>query len=135
MRVLAGTLSVSNGTFDLAGFTANRTSAGGSLTVANNATLKIGGTNTFPANYTTNTLSVTSTVEYSGTNQTVSNQAYGNLKLSSSAGAAIKTFPGTALTILGNLSSTLGAGTSVSFTAALKYYCEWKCFHWHIHHF
>jgi hypothetical protein len=80
--------------------------------------LKIGGTNSFPTNYATNTLVVASTVEYSGTNQTVANQTYGNLKLSSSSGAAVKTFPGTALAVIGNLNSVVGAGTSVSFTAA-----------------
>lgn len=115
---VAGNLSVSSGTFDLGSFTANRNSAGGTLTVSNNATLKIGGINTFPTNYATNNLVVASTVEYSGTNQTVANQTYGNLKLSSSSGAAVKTFPGTSLTVVGNLSSGLGAGTSVSFTAA-----------------
>lgn len=115
---ITGNLSVSAGIFDLAGFTANRATSGGTLTVSNNATLKIGGTNTFPINYNTNTLIVASTVEYSGTNQTVANQSYGNLKLSSSGGAAIKTFPATTLTVVGNLSSTLGAGTSLSFTAA-----------------
>lgn len=115
---IAGTLAVSSGTFDLAAFTTNRATAGGSLTVSNNATLKIGGTNTFPTNYTTHTLVVASTVEYSGANQTVTNETYGNLKLSSSSGAAAKTFPATALTVAGNLSSVVGAGTSVSFTAA-----------------
>lgn len=115
---IAGNLSVNSGTFDLAAFTANRASAGGSLTVSNNATLKIGGTNTFPTNYTTHTLVVASTVEYSGANQTVTNETYGNLKLSSSSGSAVKTFPATALTVAGNLSSVVGAGTSVSFTAA-----------------
>lgn len=115
---VAGNLSVSSGTFDLATFTGNRISAGGILTVSNNATLKIGGTNTFPANYATNTLVVASTVEYYGTNQTVANQLYGNLKLSSSSGAATKTFPATALTVAGNLTTAVGAGTAVSFTAA-----------------
>ncbi len=115
---IAGNLNVSAGVFDLAGFTANRTSSGGILSVANNATLKISGTDSYPSNYATNTLVVASTVEYAGTNQTVANQLYGNLKLSSSSGAVIKTFPATALTIVGNLTSTLGAGTSVSFTAA-----------------
>lgn len=115
---VGGNLSVANGIFDLSTFTANRSSAGGQLTVANNATLKIGGTNTFPTNYSSITLVVASTVEYSGTNQTVANQLYGNLKLSSATGAAIKTFPATALTIAGNLSSVLGTGTAVSYTAA-----------------
>ncbi|MEP7108826.1 MAG: LamG-like jellyroll fold domain-containing protein, partial [Ferruginibacter sp.] len=71
---IAGNLSVSGGTFDLAGFTADRATVGGTLTVANNSTLKIGGTNTYPINYTINTLVVASTVEYSGTSQTVANQ-------------------------------------------------------------
>ncbi|MET4141741.1 hypothetical protein [Pedobacter sp. UYP1] len=116
--IVGGNLSVSSGIFDLSTFTANRATAGGTLTVANNATLKIGGTNTYPTNYTTNTLVVASTVEYSGTNQTVLNQLYGNLTLSSSSGAAVKTLPATALTVVGNLSSNLAAGTSVSYTAA-----------------
>ncbi|SEW43646.1 hypothetical protein SAMN05428988_5598 [Chitinophaga sp. YR573] len=115
-----GNITVSAGTLDLSTFTANRgtTVTGGTLTVSNGATLKIGGTNTFPANYATRSLSLTSTVEYSGTNQTVSAQTYGNLTLSSSSGAAIKTMPATDFTVVGNLTSTQGAGTSVSFTAA-----------------
>lgn len=116
--IISGNLMVAQGTLDLAAFTANRATAGGILTVSNNAVLKIGGTNTYPANYNTNTLVVASIVEYSGTNQTVANQSYGNLKLSSSSGAAVKTFPGTDMTILGNMSSIQGTGTSVSFTAA-----------------
>ncbi|MDB5279610.1 MAG: hypothetical protein JWR61_4565 [Ferruginibacter sp.] len=115
---ISGDLTVSSGTLDLATFTANRTSSGGTLTVSNNATLKIGGTNTYPSNYATNTLVVASTVEYGGTNQTVANQLYGNLKLTSSSGAVIKTFPSSALTIVGNLSSLAGSGTSVAYTAA-----------------
>ena len=115
---IAGNLSITNGIFDLSTFTANRASAGGVLTLANNATLKIGGTNTYPTNYATNTLVVASTVEYSGTNQAISSQTYGNLTLSSSSAAAVKIFPATALTIVGNLSSNIGAGTSVNFTAA-----------------
>ncbi|QGK73460.1 S-layer family protein [Flavobacterium sp. SLB02] len=114
---IIGNLSINTGTFDLGSFTANRTAVGGTLTVANNAKLKIGGTNTFPSNYTTNTLVTASTVEYSGTNQTVANQVYGNLQLSSSGGVAVKNFPATALTIIGNLTSAIGAGTSVTFTA------------------
>lgn len=117
-EIISGNLSVTTGTLDLGAFTANRAAAGGTLTVSNNASLKIGGTNTFPSNYSTNTLVVASTVEYSGTSQTVANQSYGNLKLSSSSGAAVKTFPATAMTVQGNLISIQGAGTSVSFTAA-----------------
>ena len=115
--VVAGNLSITSGTFDLLAFTANRTASGGTLTVANNATLKIGGTNSFPTNYLATTLVVASTVEYSGTNQTVASKTYGNLTLSSSTGAAVKTLPAVTLTVTGNLIATVGAGTSVSFTA------------------
>lgn len=115
-----GNISVNAGTLDLGGFTANRgtSTIGGTFTVAGGAFLKIGGTNTLPANYATNALNLTSTVEYNGTNQTVSSKTYGNLKLSSSSGAATKTMPGTAFLIKGDFTSSVGSGTSVSFTAA-----------------
>lgn len=115
---VGGNLSVTTGVFDLGSFSANRAVPGGILTVSNNATLKIGGTSTFPANYSTNTLVVASTVEYYGTNQNVSGQTYGNLLLTSSTGAAIKTLPGTTMSVIGNLTSAIGSGTSVTFTAA-----------------
>lgn len=131
---VAGNLSVTAGTLDLSVFTADRTAAGGTITVANGATLKVGGTNTFPASYATHTLGVTSTVEYAGTAQTVAAEGspgYGHLTLS---GSGTKTMPGAAqivrgdftmtgtasataldaLTVGGNM--TLGSGTA--FTAA-----------------
>jgi fibronectin-binding autotransporter adhesin len=114
-----GNIYVDAGTFDLSSFTANRgvSTTGGTFSVANGTTLKIGGTNTFPANYNTRTLGLTSTVEYSGTSQTVSLQSYGNLTLSSSSGSATKTMPGSAMIISGNLTSNQGSGTAVSYTA------------------
>lgn len=115
---VSGNLIVSAGTFDLAAFTANAAGSVATLTVANNATLKIGGTNSYPASYVTNTLPVASTVIYSGANQAVAAQTYGNLTLSSSGGATVKILPATNLSIVGNFSSTLGSGTSVIFTAA-----------------
>lgn len=115
---LSGNLTVTNGTFDIATFTANRVSAGGALTVDAGAILKIGGTGAFPSNYSTSTLNTTSTVEYYGNNQTVAAQSYGNLTLSSSSGAATKTMPSVTFTVKGNLSSNKGAGTSVNFTSA-----------------
>jgi hypothetical protein len=104
-------LTVSAGTLDLSTFTADRESAGGTLTVANGATLKIGGSGTFPTNYSTSTLGSTSTVEYDGTSQTVTNESYGNLTLS---GSGTKTIPASAMTVLGDFTIT---GTS-SATAA-----------------
>ena len=115
-----GNITVNAGTLDLGTFTANRgtSTTGGSFTVASGAFLKIGGTNTFPANYATVTLNLTSTVEYSGTNQAVSAKTYGNLILSSSSGAATKTMPATAFVIGKDFTSNIGTGTSVSYTAA-----------------
>ncbi|MEO8770604.1 MAG: fibronectin type III domain-containing protein [Ferruginibacter sp.] len=115
---IAGNLTVTSGTFDLGTFTANRTASGGVLTVSNNAVLKIGGTNTFPVNYTTNTLVVASTVEYSGTNQTVASKTYGNLKLTSSTGSVVKTLPAVQLTVVGDFICSMGTGTAVSVTAS-----------------
>lgn len=115
-----GYLEIASGTLDLTTYTANRGSSvsGGSVTISNGATLKIGATNTFPANYATSNLATTSTVEYYGTNQTVSKQPYGNLILSSGSGTATKTMPATAMVIANDFTSTKGPGTSVSFTAA-----------------
>src|ERR1051325_10170383 len=93
-------LNISAGTLNLSTFTADRSSAGGTLTVASGATLTIGGTNSFPASYTTHTLGSTSVVNYSGTNQSVSGETYGTLNLS---GAGTKTAAGP-VTINGTLS-------------------------------
>ncbi|MEQ6121120.1 T9SS type A sorting domain-containing protein [Reichenbachiella sp. MALMAid0571] len=109
-------LSIDGGTMDLGGFTANHSSSGGSLTIASGATLKIGGTNSFPSNYTSHTLATTSTVEYSGGNQSVSNEIYGNLTLSSTSGTITKTMPGTALTVARDFTTSVTGGT-LGFTA------------------
>jgi uncharacterized beta-barrel protein YwiB (DUF1934 family) len=108
---MSGNLSVSNGTFDLAGFSANRASIGGTLTITDNATLRVGGTGSFPDNFTTNTLEVTSTVEYTGTTQTVKGLTYGNLAISG-AGTNSKTAGGN-ITVNGvlNLSSVNASAT------------------------
>jgi hypothetical protein len=98
-----GDLTISAGTLDLSTYTMNRSSSGGTLTVSNGATLKIGGTNSFPSNYSTHTLGATSTVEYSGTDQRVSNESYGNLTLS---GSGTKTMSTSAMTIAGNFTIT-----------------------------
>ena len=114
----SGNINILTGTLDLSSFTAARgtTTVGGTFTVASGATLRIGGTATFPANYATRALHQASTVEYYGTNQTVSLQSYGHLTLSSS-GAATKIMPTNSMTIAGNLTSaTNTGGASVLFT-------------------
>ena len=126
-RAPDGNLAVSAGTFDLSSFTINRAGApGGTLTVSNDATLKIGGTNSFPTNYNTHSIGATSTVEYAGTAQTVgalnSAQAYGNLILSGSGNknfAAARTVNGT-LSIQGTAVAT-GTTPTYGASAILEY--------------
>jgi hypothetical protein len=103
---MAADLTVAAGTLDLSTFTANRTAGGGTLTVSNGATLKIGGTNTLPANYNTHTFGSASTIEYSGTAQAVSSsETYGNLTINQSSGDATL---GGAATVNGILTLTSG---------------------------
>ena len=116
-----GNIYVTAGTLDLSTFTANRgtTVAGGVLSVSNGAKLRIGGSNTFPTGYTTNTLSLTSTTEYyGGGTQVVAAQTYGNLLLTSNSGIATKTMPATDFTVAGDLTSSIGTGSAVTYTAA-----------------
>ena len=115
-----GNIYITSGIFDLSTWTATRgtTVAGGTISVSNGATIKIGGGNTFPINYASVSLSLTSNTEYNGTTQNVTALTYGNLTLSSSSGAVAKTGPGTAFTIAGNFTTGIGAGTGVTFNAA-----------------
>lgn len=116
-----GNITVSSGILDLSTFTADRgtTVAGGTITVSNGATLRIGGTNTLPANYTkTAVLGVSGTVEYYGNNQTIAAKTYGNLILSGTTGAVVKTIAATTFTVAGNFTTSVGAASSLSFTAA-----------------
>ena len=124
---IAGDLNIGSGTsLDLATFTANRATTGGTLTVA--GTLLIGGTSNFPTNYSTNTFTG-GTVNYDNAGvQTVAALNFNNLILSGSAvktlqagtttlgsltlsGSATTTTVG-ALSITGNLS--VGTGTTLS---------------------
>jgi hypothetical protein len=126
-----------NSTLDLASRTLNRTATGaGTLLLNSGSTLQIGGTNTFPINYTTNTLTATSTVEYNGTNQTVTALSYSKLTLSGSAtktitglasigsdfttsGTAATGAASTGITIGGNV--TLGSGTTFNAGTSLTH--------------
>ncbi len=106
-------LEIASGTLDLATYTANRSASGGTITVA--GTLKIGGTNTFPSNYTTKTLS-SGTVEYSGTAQTIPVLSYNILTFS---GSGAKTFGSGALNIPGTF--TIGSGVTTYVPDGVRY--------------
>ena len=113
---VAGNLTISAGTLDISSFTINRTAAGGTLTISNGAALRIGGAANFPANYGTNTIGASSTVEYYLTGaQSVSAKAYGNLILSGSGAKSVVT----STSVAGNLSITgatasIGTGLNIS---------------------
>jgi len=114
-----GTIDIKQGTFDLKTYTADRgSSSGGNFIIAAGATLKIGGTNSFPQNYNTKSLASTSTVEYYGTNQSVLATGYGNLTLSSSSGVAVKTMSSSSFYVTGNFMSSVGSGTGVTINTA-----------------
>jgi hypothetical protein len=101
-----------NDVLDLGSYTADRSGTGsGTVTVNAGATLKIGGTGDFPANYSTNTLNATSMVQYYGTDQSVTALTYGNLDI---AGSGTKTSGG-AITVATNL--TIGDGVTFSHGA------------------
>jgi len=105
----------SNCTFDLSAYTCNRSASGtGTVNLASGATLKIGGTGTFPSNYQTHSINSSSIVEYYGGNQDVaslnSSQVYDNLVLS---GSGTKTFSA-ARTITNNLSISGTAKASLA---------------------
>ena len=109
----AANLTVVAGTFDLSTFTANRTAAGGTITVSNGATLRIGGTNTLPSNYSTKTFGASSTIEYYGTTQTVGAATYGNLIFSGSGAKSM--LAGTS--VAGNLSIAPTGSATASIAA------------------
>jgi len=114
---VAGNLSVTSGMLDLGAFTLNRTAAGGTITVANGATLAIGSTNSFPSNYNTHALGATSTVMYNGTNQSVAAEAapgYGKLTLS---GSGTKTAAGSFI-VRSDL--TLDSGITLASVATIQ---------------
>ncbi|MBJ6117518.1 T9SS type A sorting domain-containing protein [Pontibacter sp. BT310] len=115
ISTLTGNLSVQSGTLILNGHTMNRTSAGGTLTVADGATLQINTLN-YPTNYSTNTLGVNSTVIYSGgtIGVGVAGVTYGNLVLQSGTVRPLLNN-----TRVANQMSILGSATTLSNPAAV----------------
>ena len=118
---IVNNLTVSTGIFDLSTFTCNRTSAGGSFSLAAGTLLKVEGSNNFPQTFT-NTLDANSTVEYYGTiAQSVYPATYGYLTLSNNS---IKTATGN-INIAANLninSSAIFAGSTFTHSIAGNWY-------------
>ena len=119
-----GNTTITSGTYDVSTYISNRKASGGILTVSAGATMRLAaitggqtGSN-FPLNFSSMSLASTSTVEYYGGNQTIFSITYGHLTISGTSGAVTKTLPGSTLTVAGNLTSTQGTASSVSFSAA-----------------
>nr|WP_322623896.1 YDG domain-containing protein [uncultured Flavobacterium sp.] len=108
-----GNVTVNSGIFDLDTYTIDRATSGSIITLGNGATLKINGTNGFPANYASQVFNTNSTVHFAGDNQPVKKLTaeYYNVRLS---GTGAKTFDNE--TIVGN-NLTLENGPSVALTA------------------
>ena len=103
---IGANLTIQTGaTLDLATFTANRSAAGGTLSIDGTSILLIGGT--FPTNYTTNTFLSGSTVIYDAANQNVAGLNYSNLILS---GSGTKTLSAATTT-----NGTLTVNTNITF--------------------
>ena len=111
---VAGDLSVITGVLDLAGFSCNRITPGGTLLVANQAELLIGGTGSLPSDFSTVSLGSSSVVEYYGSAQTVSAlsglQTYGNIVLSGGGARLISAN----VTATGNLSISAGVQVTLA---------------------
>jgi len=111
-----GNLTLTSGILDLGAFTANRTVAGGTMTISNGTRLIIGGTNSLPTNYTTHVIGATSTVEYDGTTNAVTapngGVAYGNLEIDATGATTSASFPvAGVLSVLTSRSLVASAGT------------------------
>jgi hypothetical protein len=96
-KTVNGNLTITSGVFDIIDKTINRNSSGGILNIAENAKLKIGGTNSFPVNYSNHDINDNSIVEYAGLSQVIAttnkinDYDYGFLEIS---GSGIKTLGG-----------------------------------------
>lgn len=96
-KTVNGNLTIATGVFDITDKTINRNASGGTLSIAAEAKLKIGGSNSFPTNYTTHDINDNSVVEYAGTSQVIAttnktnDYDYGFLELS---GTGTKTLGG-----------------------------------------
>ena len=86
--LLTGNFTLTGGIFDISSFSFDRSAFGGSLTLSDSATLKLGGTNSFPTQFSSLTTGNNSSIEYSGSDQSLNLSSYKNLVLS---GTGIKT--------------------------------------------
>jgi hypothetical protein len=119
-----GNLTITSGIFDLKTFTMNSFPAAGTFSMGSGSTMLLGGSN-FPGSYSTNTLDLTSLVNYYNTGtQNVTPVTYGNLTLS---GSSAKTFPSGTTTVNGILSmegtatATITGTLSYGSSATLQY--------------
>jgi len=121
-----GDVTLGQGILDLGSFTINRSVAGGTFSVTNDATLRIGGTNSFPTNYSSRTMSNTNaTVEYAGTAQSVIDLVSDDYTILILSGSGVKTIAaGVIVNVKLSVQGTATlAGTAISYgtTGVLEY--------------
>jgi hypothetical protein len=125
--IQSGDLTISGGTTDLVTYSLNRSTAGGTMTIATGCTLKLAGASggpsgsNFPLNFSSMSINSNSTVEYNGSNaiaQTIyAGATYGHLSLTNGTGSGSSSKITTAnLTVNGNL--TVNSGTILTPAAA-----------------
>ncbi|HEY3249889.1 MAG TPA: T9SS type A sorting domain-containing protein [Ignavibacteria bacterium] len=78
---VSGDCNIIQGTLNIGPHILNRTIAGGLISINSNAELMIGGTNSFPANFSIHNIGSKAIVEYNGSDQAISNELFGTLKL------------------------------------------------------
>ena len=107
-NIIAGNLALSSGTLNVATYTLNSQSSGGTFSMAAGTTLQVGGANNFPSSYSSTSLNTSSTVLYNGNMaQSVAGVTYGNLALTN-GGSNAKTQLSD-LSVAGNLTINSGA--------------------------
>lgn len=125
-RPIMGSLTLNGGTLDLGNYSADRLVSGGTLTIVNGATLKIGGANTLPANFAAHIIGSTSVIEYNGSSQTIaslnSGQQYGNLVLSGSGEKIMEANIAVAndMTVAAGIDFTIPSGLNLTVGNALN---------------
>lgn len=136
--IIAGNITVTAGIFNLSTYSANRNTAGGTLSIASGATLRIAGSGTLPANFSTHTIASSCTIEYRGTSaQNIvalqSGQQYSNLIITNSVKtllgditvAGTLTFGGTPNKLnIGSNTITLLGSIAGSLTSSRNFSCS-----------
>lgn len=114
----AGKIILDGGTFDMGTFNASRGTyiAGGEMTIASGAVLKLSGLSNFPKNFSRVDFASNSLTDYYGANQIISSAAYGNLMIQ---GSGTK-FATQSFSVAGDLTIQSGAINTTAFAMTVS---------------